>query len=192
MANFEMALKRSSAIEGGYVNDPRDAGGETWIGISRVFHPNWPGWVIIDEEKKNGLEGLGSRLMDILALDPLEDQFYREQFWNRFNGDVIPQQAIAEELFDTSVNMGVHRAVVFLQGALNLLNRNQKDYPDILEDGVFGPATLNTLKIHLEKEKNNPSALLKIMSTLQGMHYVEYMRKHPEQERFARGWMKRA
>jgi len=29
------------------------------------------------------------------------------------------------------------------------------------------------------------------MNVLQGTHYVEYMREHPEQEKYARGWLKR-
>ena len=30
-------------------NDPRDPGGMTAYGISRRFHPLWPGWALIDE-----------------------------------------------------------------------------------------------------------------------------------------------
>jgi lysozyme family protein len=190
-ADFTQAHEKTVKNEGGYSNDPTDAGGETWKGISRRFHPLWPGWAIIEAEKKHGLDGLNDRLKNNDRLYFYELHFYREQFWNRFNGDAIPLQSIADELFDTSVNMGVHRAVGFLQGALNLLNRNQKNYPDIIEDGVFGPKTLNTLTKHLSLEKENPTALLKLMNTLQGMHYVEYMREHPEQEEYARGWMKR-
>jgi len=117
--------------------------------------------------------------------------FYKQYYWDRFQGDEISIQEIAEELFDTSVNMGVHRAVIFLQQALNLLNRNQKNYSDIVEDGGFGPRTLKTLEIYLKLEKNNYSSLLIIMNTLQGMHYINYMEKHPEQEKYARGWLKR-
>ncbi|GAJ23902.1 unnamed protein product, partial [marine sediment metagenome] len=35
------------------------------------------------------------------------------------------------------------------------------------------------------------SYLLKVMNILQGMHYIEYMRKSPTQEKYARGWLKR-
>jgi len=33
--------------------------------------------------------------------------------------------------------------------------------------------------------------LLKVMNIFQGMHYIEYMRKDPVQEKYARGWLKR-
>ena len=191
MAEFGISFRKTTAIEGWYSNDPADAGGETWRGISRRFHPDWPGWATIDIEKKRDLAGLAERLKENTRLTFLEMQFYRDQFWNRFRGDSIPDQAIADELFDTAVNLGVHRAVEYLQGALNLLNRNQQNYPDLLEDGVLGPSTLITLGKHLQLEQNDPAALLKLMNTLQGMHYVEYMRQHPEQERYARGWLKR-
>lgn len=191
MADFERAHAKTAANEGGYANDPIDAGGETWKGISRRFHPQWPGWAIIDAEKERGADGLQDRLRHNTRLTFHEMQFYREQFWNRFDGDSIRAQVIADELFDMAVNMGAHRAVKFLQGALNLLNRNQQNYPDIIEDGVFGPSTLDTLNRYLSLEKGNPAVLLKIMNTLQGMHYVNYMREHPEQERYARGWLKR-
>ena len=36
MANFDIAYRRTSRFEGGYVNDPKDAGGETYNGISRT------------------------------------------------------------------------------------------------------------------------------------------------------------
>ena len=192
MADFNKAFEKTQSIEGGYVNDPSDAGGETWRGISRRFHPSWAGWAIIDMEKRAGLEGLNERLAGNRLLDEVERQFYREQFWNRINGDAIPLQSIADEVYDTAVNVGVHRAVGFLQGALNLLNRDEKNYPDILEDGACGPKTLYTLREHLAHEKGDPTILLKVMNTLQGMHYVDVMRRFPEQERYARGWFRRA
>ena len=37
--SYDKAFKEVAAIEGGYVNDPQDTGGETYKGISRVNHP---------------------------------------------------------------------------------------------------------------------------------------------------------
>jgi lysozyme family protein len=72
---------------------------------------------------------------------------------------------------------------------LNVLNRNQKNYPDIVVDGVFGNNTLNTLKSYLSVDDN--SFLLKVMNILQGMHYIEYAKKSPVQEKYMRGWLER-
>ncbi|KKL21999.1 hypothetical protein LCGC14_2439810, partial [marine sediment metagenome] len=96
---------------------------------------------------------------------------------------------IANEVFDTAVNMGVARSVKFLQSGLNLLNRNQINYPDIVEDGKFGRATMNALNSY--SYMDDESHLLKILNILQGMHYIEYAKKSATQERYMRGWLKR-
>jgi len=175
--------------EGGYVNDPLDAGGETYKGISRRYNPSWAGWSVIDEFKSDPAN-FPENLQNNEQLHSAEFKFYREHYWDRFQGNLIQDQAIAEELFDTSVNLGVRRAVIFLQEGLNLLNRNQKNYPDIIEDGLFGPGTLKTLNTYLSKDK--PGYLLKIVNSLQSMHYIDYMRRNPAQEKYARGWLNRA
>jgi len=40
MDAFEVALNFVLKWEGGYVNDPRDSGGETKFGISKKAYPN--------------------------------------------------------------------------------------------------------------------------------------------------------
>jgi len=191
MADFERAFEKTAAIEGGYVCDPEDAGGETYKGISRRFNPFWKGWVRIDEIKKTG--GKETELARNLDQDRgLQEEvllFYKQAYWDKFWGDEIWVQEIAEELFDTAVNMGVRRAVGFLQKGLNLLNRNRKNYADVCEDGLFGRNTLKALRAYLAMD--DAANLLKVLNILQGMHYVEYMRKNPAQEKYARGWLKR-
>ncbi len=188
MAEFNQAFTKTMSHEGGYVFDPDDAGGETYRGVSRRFHPSWYGWIIIDKIKKSG-ENFNTDLNNNEKLQNSIKSFYKQNFWDRFQGDNILNQTIAEELFDTSVNMGIYKAIIFLQRALNLLNRNYKSYPNILEDGIFGSKTLGTLKTYLMGDE--PDYLLKIMNTLQGMHYINYAENHPEQKRYMRGWLHR-
>ena len=173
------------------VFDPDDAGGETYRGVARRYHPGWAGWATIDQLKPqaDNRRQLNKLLADNAELQQQIRDFYKQHYWDRFQGDAISSQEIAEELFDTGVNMGVHRAVRFLQEGLNLLNRNQKSYKDILEDGKSGPGTLGALGKYLAKDP--PEHLLKVMNVLQGMHYIDYMRKSPTQEKYARGWLKR-
>ena len=187
MANFDEAYDITLGHEGGYTNDPVDVGGETYKGVARRYYPDWIGWSIIDVAKTSF--NFPHSLRDNDNLDILIKHFYKENYWNLFWGDQIPNQEVANEMFDTGVNMGVGRAVKYLQKSLNLLNRNRKNYPDIVEDGAFGDNTLLTLKIYLDMD--DTSFLLKIMNILQGMHYIDYMTKSPTQERFARGWLKR-
>jgi lysozyme family protein len=187
MASFESAYKKTLEHEGGYVNDPDDAGGETYKGVARRFHSSWPGWMLIDGYKTR--PNFPKNLDNDTDLQQYVKSFYRQNFWDQFAGDQIPDQDIGEEMFDTSVNMGIQRAVTFLQSALNVLNRDQSLYPDLVDDGKFGPKTLQTLNTYLQKDK--PELLLKVMNILQGMHYINYMKKSPTQEKFARGWFGR-
>ncbi len=143
MANFTQAYKLTSAHEGGYVKDPTDRGGETYKGISRVHHPRWGGWRKIDAaRRKADFPGLldGDR-----SLQAMVKSFYKENYWDRFLGDDIADQEVANELYDTAVNMGVRRSVRFLQNGLNLLNRNQNNYGDLVVDGWLGQTTLANL-----------------------------------------------
>jgi len=191
MANFVEAYRITRGHEGGYVFDPDDAGGETYRGVARRYHRSWAGWAVIDGIKQNlpGGQELDAALEENESLQQEVEDFYRQQYWDRFQGDSIPVQGLADELFDTAVNMGVHRAVTFLQQGLNLLNRNQQSYKDIVEDGKLGPGTLGALDSFLQHDP--PSHLLKILNILQGSHYIDAMRRNPTQEKYARGWLKR-
>ncbi|MFC1477250.1 glycoside hydrolase family 108 protein [candidate division KSB1 bacterium] len=193
MAQFDPALKKTLNHEGGYVDDPDDPGGETYKGISRKHHPDWTGWQVIDGVKQAnpGAAQIDELLQQNDALNDHIGLFYRSHYWNSIRGDDITSQPVAEELFDIAVNMGVRTAVRFLQETLNLLNRNQKNYEDIVEDGIIGINTLNTLSELLALEHNDPSLLLKVINILRGDHYIAIMRKNPVQEKYARGWLKR-
>jgi lysozyme family protein len=187
MADFDKALVPVLGHEGGYVNDPDDMGGETYKGVARRFNGGWPGWRRIDPAKRQ--RGFPQRLERDDVLQGQVRAFYKQHYWDKFQGDAIVNQDVAEELFDTAVNLGVGRAVTFLQRALNVLNRNATLYPDLVEDGAFGPRSLTALSAYLDRDA--PAHLLKVLNILQGMHYIEFMTRSPEQEKFARGWLKR-
>jgi lysozyme family protein len=187
MAMFNEAYEITLQHEGFYSNDVDDVGGETYKGISRKYHPSWPGWEIIDGAKS--IPTFPDCIKYDSELNSMIMLFYKANYWDRFWGDQIISQAIANELFDTAVNMGVSRAVKFLQRGLNLLNRNQLNYPDIVEDGKFGRATMNALNSY--SYMDDESHLLKILNILQGMHYIEYAKKSATQERYMRGWLSR-
>jgi lysozyme family protein len=92
-------------------------------------------------------------------------------------------------MFDTGVNMGVTRAAKFLQRALNYLNKNSILYDDLVDDGKIGKLTLGALDIIMNM--GDEKVLYKILNILQANHYLEYMTKSPNQEKFARGWFSR-
>jgi len=186
MADFEKAYYKTMKHEGGYIHDPDDAGGETYMGISRKYNPGWDGWGIIDDLK--GSSNFSKCLDDSDELLETVENFYKQRYWDVNMLDDFEDQAVAEEMFDTGVNMGVRRAAKFLQESLNYLNRNGSLFSDLVVDGVIGSATMNALS---KLQKDDYSILLTMLNVCQGRHYMEYMKKSPIQEKYARGWFSR-
>jgi len=93
MSAFDAAIAFVLAREGGYVNDPRDPGGETNFGICRRDFPN------VD-------------IADLTAEDA--SAIYLRQYWAPVHGDDLPP-GVALMVMDTAVNMGVGAAVRMLQ-----------------------------------------------------------------------------
>lgn len=92
---FDQAFDRLMGNEGGYVNDPRDPGGETNWGISKRSYPG----VDIRNLTREGAKAI-----------------YRRDFWARGRMDEY-DGAIAFQVFDVAVNSGVETAVRMLQRA---------------------------------------------------------------------------
>jgi lysozyme family protein len=184
MADFKTAYKITMAHEGGYANNPNDSGGETWKGIARRKHPDWPGWEIVDQWKIKG--GFPASLTNAPGLQALVESFYKFKFWDYLRLDQINDQRIANELFDTAVNMGQGVAALFIQRSLNVSNRNGKDYADVDIDGNVGSITVNAVNNH-----PRPEQLLKLLNTLQGAKYIAICEANPSQEIFMNSWLSR-
>jgi lysozyme family protein len=119
-------------------------------------------------------------------LEKLVRAFYKAEFWNSLNLDGINDQRICNELFDTGVNCGTGVAAMFLQRALNVTNRNQKDYPDLPLTATVGPKTLQAVNNH-----PRPLQLLKVLNVLQGAKYINICEANKSQEGFMSSWMSR-
>lgn len=115
MADFHKALKRTAKYEGGYVNDPADAGGETYKGISRRANPKWDGWQLIDAHKKNTPNSFKKALDADADLQKMVDKLYLNNYWTPIRGCDINSQRLAEEIFDMAVNAGVTRSIKLAQ-----------------------------------------------------------------------------
>ena len=124
MANFKDALDKLLKLEGGYINDPDDAGGETYKGISRKNWKYWAGWASVDEAKENNPKATNKELTAILNRDIVLQKnvyaFYKTNFWDCFDLDDIPSQMTAETMFDTAVNQGKVAAIKFAERVLGL------------------------------------------------------------------------
>jgi len=163
------------AREGGYSNHPADRGGPTNFGITQAV------------ARANGYAG------DIRQLPRgVAEAIYRRLYWERpgyaFVAEIAPN--VAAELFDSAVNMGPATATAFLQRALNALNRNQKDYPDLKTDRLVGAKTLAALGAFMRlRGKTGEKVLLKAIEALQGERYVALAESRPANEAFLYGWL---
>lgn len=199
-------------IEGGYVDDPNDHGGETFRGIARVFHPAWRGWKIIDHLKEQAEHFPDDSLNQSAALDEAVKEFYYEHFWCRLGLNKVmevpaeqnPENkpawetatyqnrlSLAHEIFEMAVNLGVGQTTKYLQRAFNGLNTGNL-HPDLVVDGVFGPNTLRALLGFLKlRDRSYALDLTKAINAYQAVHYLEISRKDHTQRGFIQGWMKR-
>lgn len=120
MADFKTAYKKIEAAEGSYCFDPDDAGGETYKGISRRANPNWDGWISIDAIKKSHPTTFKGILKKTPELEKKVQDLYKDKYWDCFELDDVPNQLVAEQMFDTAVNQGQTAAIKFAQRVLDL------------------------------------------------------------------------
>ena len=160
-------------VEGGYVNDPADSGGETNFGITE------------EVARAFGYTGAMRDMPRATAFD-----IYARRYWDAVRGDELAalSETVAFEVVDTGVNMGQARAVTFLQRALNVLNVGGKLYDDLAVDGLAGPVTVAALRDYLAARSE--AALLKALNCLQGAAYIELAERREKDERFVYGWLR--
>ena len=169
---FTKALKKTLGHEGGYVNDAVDSGGKTNYGIT------------IAVARAHGYKG---DMKDI----PIElvEEIYKKSYWDPNKLDEIDSQLVCEKVFDIGVNMGIVTAAKILQNTYNILNKNESLGKNLVVDGKIGPNTLSALNKIIKKDEKY---VLYILSAYQAKRYIEICEKKETQERFIRGWIKRA
>ena len=186
MADFEKALLKILRHEGvsflsdgrldpartGYVNHPKDPGGETNYGITRAV------------SAENGYTGLMKDIPFVLV-----KQIYRMRYWDKLLGDIIADQDVAEEMFDTAVNCGPRVVILFLQRTLNALNKSETLYADVSVDGVCGQQTVGMLNKALKVTSTHKLCILRALDSLQCVRYIELAEHNKKLETFLPGWL---
>lgn len=165
MAEFESAFEKTIQNEGGYAlsSVKGDRGGQTYAGIARNFHPAWPGWRYVDNGTTSDIE-----------LTALVEQFYREGFWDRINGEVIKDQSMAASIYDFAVNAGPVIAIKLAQMVVG-----------VTPDGVVGPLTSSALN------ESSPNVFKLQYALAKVARYATICRKDPVQKKFLLGWINR-
>lgn len=167
---FNKAFNNSLVHEGGFVNDPDDAGGATKYGISlKTYRNNHPEATV--ETIKN------------LSLKDAED-FYYHNFWLHYGYDHISVDDLAIKIFDAAINTGTRQAHLCLQRALNCVGAK------LQEDGVIGEQTLNALN-HGGCPEWHFAILCAFRSELAGFYRLLATIK-PQNKKFLTGWLRRA
>lgn len=98
MLSFNEVFDRLIGHEGGYVNNPKDPGGETNWGISKRSYPN----VNIKTLTREGAKVI-----------------YKRDFWDRCSAEKM-SPSLAYQAFDFAVNSGIGTAIRYLQRALGV------------------------------------------------------------------------
>lgn len=121
MAKFDEAIIKILDHEGGYVNNPNDRGGETYMGISRKAHPKSKIWQIVDKitAKYKTTKTINKYLKQDETLTKLVKDIYKKDYWNPFNLDKENNQKLANHIFDNAVNMGVSKTKDMLNRVKN-------------------------------------------------------------------------
>ena len=114
--SFKQIFDRLIGHEGGYVNDPRDPGGETNWGVTKRT------------AMANGYTGNMKTMTRQQAYE-----IYRRAFWLRYNCEQMPD-AVAYQFFDAAVNHGFGNASRMLQRAVG-----------VLDDGIIGKYSLEAI-----------------------------------------------
>src|SRR5210317_1506289 len=121
--NYQTSLEIILHHEGGYVNHPKDQGGETNLGVTKRVYEEWG----------------GTKDMKDLTVEDVAP-IYRKNYWDRMKCDDLPA-GLDLCLFDFGVNAGTGRSAKFLQRMIGTV-----------ADGGIGPNTLKALHTFVENE----------------------------------------
>lgn len=126
---FSSALSSTLKFEGGYVNDPKDTGGETNFGITRKTYTDWL--------KNNGMPIDNIDMHNI----PIEhiNAIYKQNYWNKSGCEQLPP-VVAQQVFDFSVNSGNKNSVSILQSIVGAK-----------ADGNYGPQTNQAVQNYIKQ-----------------------------------------
>ena len=121
--NWQKCLETILHHEGGYVNHPKDPGGETNLGVTKRVYEDWG----------------GTKDMKDLTVEDVSP-IYKKNYWDRVKGDDLPA-GLDLCVFDFGVNAGTGRAAKYLQKMIGTT-----------PDGGIGPATLQKLKEYVDDQ----------------------------------------
>ncbi len=164
MADIALYVPYLDKWEGGYVHDPDDPGGLTYMGITLKT------WLKVGFDKNN--DGIVD-VNDLLLLTHEERIYkvFKPYYWDVWQADRIENQSIADLLVDWLINSGT-RTISIVQQLL-----------DVKKDGVVGRQTLAAINNHPD-----PEALHEQIKTARVYYIDGICARRPVLNKFKRGW----
>ena len=167
MANFDTAYNRTAQHEGGYQANPNDPGNYNSLGqnvgtnrgISAKMYESWIGRPPTVSDMKN-------------ITTATARQIYKARFWDKIRGDELPNQPVADILFDGVVNHG--------QGV-----RLAQEVLGVPADNAFGPVTFAKLV------STPPATFYTAYRQRRRDYYHQLVAQTPSLGVFLTGWLKR-
>ena len=157
--------------EGGFVNDPDDRGGATNLGITQRTLSGWRGYDVSVDEVRNLTEAEAREI-------------YEMNYLKKPKIDWLPFPHPQVFVMDMAVNHGPRRAVKILQKTIN-----KAGLDNVGTDGRMGPMT----KAAAEKAQQVfGNEFQNMMVDERKEFYERIIEDNPRQEKFRRGWMRRA
>jgi len=190
MAKYEIAESITGRNEGGYANDKKDFGKETYAGISRRFWPNAEIWPYVDAAKKligydghldpsSTIKEKMNKALRTPMMSKIISVFYKRNFWNINYLDLINDQQIANTIYDFSVNKGEDYAAAMMQESVNELVK----WKVLVVDGDLGVKSITQIN------KMNPVTLHALYNKKREAYYRE--QGVGSQAKWLNGWLKR-
>ncbi|MDM0001795.1 glycosyl hydrolase 108 family protein [Variovorax sp. J22P240] len=161
-ASFADSLPFILRWEGGYVNHPADPGGATNRGVTQKVYDAW--------RRKQGQSAQDVRQLS----DDEMRSIYEANYWRPARCDTLERKLDVAH-FDTAVNMGVGRAVRFLQAAMGCE-----------VDGGFGDGTLRAVQ-----QCNDLAKALVSYCNEREAFYGRLVASNPKLAVFQKGWNNR-
>jgi len=160
-SNYDKCLETILHHEGGYVNHPKDPGGETNLGVTKRVYVKWC--------MSNDLLTKDMKDLTVEDVAPI----YKKNYWDKVKGDELPG-GLDLCIFDFGVNAGPGRAAKYLQKMIGTV-----------VDGGIGPNTLRTLKGYVEE--NGVEKTIEDYQAARQSYYEELSTF----DTFGKGWTRR-
>ena len=184
MAIYEIARKLTENFEGGWCDTSGDAGGETYKGVARNFHPQLELWKWIDQAKaemppihdgnaRDWIKMLNANLAKISKLQGAVCEFYRTEYWDANRLSLVESQPIANWIYDHAVNAGI-RGVKWAQEAAG-----------VVADGKVGPVTIAAINRMFTDD------FLKRAEDVAAFYRLDRAMANPSQIKFLPSWLRR-